>query len=237
MAVQRFVLDSTELDDAGFGLAGGAAFILDSSALDGDRVLDGGEFLTLATASSDLGGLDEFQASATNAIVTKFAVASAVLNGLGASAQANATKSDAVAVAGLGELDGSATAEVVKAVVAAASLGGLVASATTKVAKTAIGSADLGELDATATAQASPPPPPPPPPVDDGVGYQPYTQPRPRPKPRPKPKEIPVELNLPKQPRLIKAIGSSLLGEAVVLAAGSITFSILDDDAEVLLLI
>jgi hypothetical protein len=151
---------------------------------------------------------------------------------LGASAQANATKSDAVAVAGLGELDGSATAEVVKAVVAAASLGGLVASATTKVAKSAIASADLGELDATATAQASPPPPPP---VDDGVGYQPYTQPRP--KPRPKPKEIPVELNLPKQPRLIKAIGSSLLGEAVVLAAGSITFSILDDDAEVLLLI
>jgi hypothetical protein len=234
MAVQRFVLDSTELDDAGFGLAGGAAFILDSSALDGDRVLDGGEFVTLATASSDLGGLDEFQASATNAIVTKFAVASAVLNGLGASAQANATKSDAVAVAGLGELDGSATAQVVKAVVAAASLGGLVASATTKVAKSAIASADLGELDATATAQASPPPPPP---VDDGVGYQPYTQPRPRPKPRPKPKEIPVELNLPKQPRLIKAIGSSLLGEAVVLAAGSITFSILDDDAEVLLLI
>ena len=234
MAVQRFVLDSTELDDAGFGLAGGAAFILDSSALDGDRVLDGGEFVTLATASSDLGGLDEFQASATNAIVTKFAVASAVLNGLGASAQANATKSDAVAVAGLGELDGSATAQVVKAVVAAASLGGLVASATTKVAKTAIGSADLGELDATASAQSSPPPPPP---VDDGVGYQPYTQPRPRPKPRPKPKEIPVELNLPKQPRLIKAIGSSLLGEAVVLAAGSITFSILDDDAEVLLLI
>jgi hypothetical protein len=232
MAVQRFVLDSTELDDAGFGLAGGAAFILDSSALDGDRVLDGGEFVTLATASSDLGGLDEFQASATNAIVTKFAVASAVLNGLGASAQANATKSDAVAVAGLGGLDGSATAQVVKAVVAAASLGGLDASATTKVAKTAIGSADLGELDATASAQSSPPAPPP---VDDGVGYQPYTQPRP--KPRPKPKEIPVELNLPKQPRVIKAIGSSLLGEAVVLAAGSITFSILDDDAEVLLLI
>ena len=232
MAVQRFVLDSTELDDAGFGLAGGAAFILDSSALDGDRVLDGGEFLTVATASSDLGGLDEFQASATNAIVTKFAVASAVLNGLGASAQANATKADAVAVAGLGGLDGSATAQVVKAVVAAASLGGLDASATTKVAKTAIGSADLGELDATASAQSSPPAPPP---VDDGVGYQPYTQPRP--KPRPKPKEIPVELNLPKQPRVIKAIGSSLLGEAVVLASGSITFSILDDDAEVLLLI
>jgi hypothetical protein len=237
MAVQRFVLDSTELDDAGFGLDGAAAFILDSSALDGDRVLDGGEFLTVATAASDLGGLDEFQASATSATVTKFAVALTVLGGLVAAAQANATKSDAVAVAGLGELDGSATAQVVKAVVAAASLGGLVASATTKVAKSAIASADLGELDATATAQASPPPPPPPPPVDDGVGYQPYTQPRPRPKPRPKPKEIPVELNLPKQPRLIKAIGSSLLGEAVVLAAGSITFSILDDDAEVLLLI
>ena len=86
MAVQRFVLDSTELDDAGFGLDGAAAFILDSSALDGDRVLDGGEFLTVATAESDLSAV----AVSATATVTKFATASASLNGLDASAQAKA---------------------------------------------------------------------------------------------------------------------------------------------------
>ena len=232
MAVQRFVLDSTTLNNAGFGLAGGAAFILDSSTLDSSRVLDGGEFLTLATAESDLGGLDEFQASATSATVTKFAIAPAVLGGLVASAQAKTTKADAVAVASFGGLDASATTKVVKDVIAVASLGGLDASATTKVAKTAVASADLGDLGSSASAQSSPPEPPP---VDDGVGYQPYTQPRP--KPRPKPKEIPIQINEPKKPRLVGAVGSSRFGGSVVAATGLITFSILDDDAEVLLLV
>ena len=228
MAVQRFVLNSTALDDAGFGLDGGAAFILDSSALDGDRVLDGVEFLTVATGASSLGGL----ANSATATVVKFAVASAVLNGLDASAQAKATKADAVAVASLGGLDASATTKVAKDVIAVASLGGLDASATTKVAKTAVASADLGDLGSSASAQSSPPEPPP---VDDGVGYQPYTQPRP--KPRPKPKEIPIQINEPKKPRLVSAVGSSRMGGAVMAATGLITFSILDDDAEVLLMI
>jgi hypothetical protein len=229
MAVQRFVLDSTTLNNAGFGLAGGAAFILDSSALDGSRVLDGGQFLTVATAASTLGGL----VNSATATVVKVAIASAALNGLDAAAQAKARKTDAVAVASLGGLDASATTKVAKDVIAVASLGGLVASATTKVAKTAIAVADLGGLDAAATAQSSPPEPPP---VDDGVGYlPPYPQPRPR--PRPKPKEIPVEINEPKKPRLVSAVGSSRMSGAVIAATGFITFSILDDDAEVLLLI
>ena len=185
MAVQRFVLDSTILNNAGFGLGGGAAFILDSSTLDSSKVLDGGQFLTVATGSSALGGL------------------------------ANAV-----------------TATVIKVAVASASLGGLDASATTKVGKNVIAQAGLGGLDVSATAQASPPAPPP---VDDGVGYQPYTQPRP--KPRPKPKEIPIQINEPKKPRLVSAVGSSMLGGSVIAATGLITFSILDDDAEVLLLV
>ena len=228
MAVQRFVLDSTELDDAGFGLAGGAAFILDSSALDSSRVLDGGEFLTVATSASTLGGL----ANSATATVVKVVSASAALGGLVASAQAKTTKA-AVAVASLGGLDASATTKVAKDVIAASSLGGLDASATTKVKKGVVAAASLGGLDASATAQASPPAPPP---VDDGVGYlPPYPQPRPR--PRPKPKEIPVEINEPKKPRLVSAVGSSRFGGAIIAATGLITFSILDDDAEVLLLI
>lgn len=228
MAVQRFVLNSTTLDNTGFGLGGGAAFILDSSALDSSRVLDGGEFLTVATAASTLGGL----ANSATATVVKVVSASAALSGLVASAQAKTTKA-AVAVASLGGLDASATTKVAKDVIAAASLGGLDASATTKVKKGVVAVASLGGLDASATAQASPPAPPP---VDDGVGYlPPYPQPRPR--PRPKPKEIPVEINEPKKPRLVGAVGSSRMGGAVIAATGLITFSILDDDAEVLLLI
>ena len=229
MAVQRFVLDSTTLNNTGFGLDGGAAFILDSSTLDGTRVLDGGQFLTVATAASTLGGL----ANTATATVVKAVTASASLNGLDASAQAKARKSDAVAVASLGGLDASATTKVAKTVIAVASLGGLDASATTKVAKTAIASADLSGLDASATAQSSPPAPPP---VDDGVGYLPPYPQRPI-RRKPNPVEVPVEINEPRKPSLVGAVGSSRFGGAVIAATGLIAFSILDDDAEVLLLV
>ena len=229
MAVQRFVLDSTTLNNAGFGLGGGAAFVLDSSTLDSTRVLDGGQFLTVATGSSALGGTS---ATAT-ATVIKLAVASASLGGLDASAQAKARKTNAVAVASLGGLDASATTKVAKDVIASASLGGLDASATTKVAKTAVASADLGGLDASASAQSSPPEPPP---VDDGVGYQqPYRQ-KPLRK-QVKPVEIPIQIEVIPEPAIIVAQGMSRLGGIDCLALGSITFSTLDDDAEVLLLV
>jgi hypothetical protein len=227
MAVQRFVLDSTGLDDAGFGLAGGAAFILDSSALDGDRVLDGGEFLTVATGASSLGGLN----ASASAQATLFPVFSSSLGGLNASASAQ-SEIFPILSAALGGLDASAQATATIFPVLSSQLGGLDAVATASSEIFPIFDAPLDGLDATATAQSSPPAPPP---VDDGVGYQPYTQPRP--KPRPKPKEIPIQINEPKKPRLVSAVGSSMLGGAVIAATGLITFSILDDDAEVLLLV
>ncbi len=102
--------------------------------------MDGIQYLTVATAASDLGGLDEFQASATSATVTKFAVASTVLGGLVAAAQAK-TRKAAVAVASLGGIDASATTKVAKDVIAEASLGGLDATATTKVKKDVVAAA------------------------------------------------------------------------------------------------
>jgi hypothetical protein len=132
----------------------------------------------------------------------------------------------------LGGLDASAQATAIIFPVLSSQLGGLDAVATASSEIFPIFDAPLDGLNAVATAQASPPAPPP---VDDGVGYQPYTQPRP--KPRPKPKEIPIQINEPKKPRLVSAVGSSMLGGAVIAATGLITFSILDDDAEVLLLI
>jgi hypothetical protein len=93
--------------------------------------------------------------------------------------------------------------------------------------------APLDGLNAVATAQSTPPEPPP---VDDGVGYLPPYPQRPI-RRKPKPVEIPVELNLPKMPRIVDAVASCQMGGSMVSATGSITFSILDDDAEVLLLI
>ena len=229
MAVQRFVLDSTTLDNAGFGLGGGAAFILDTSTLDSTRVLDGGQFLTVATGTSSLGGTS---ATAT-ATVIKVAVASASLGGLDASAQAKARKADAVAVASLGGLDASATTKVAKDVIAQASLGGLDASATTKVAKTAVASADLGGLAASASAQSAPPEPP----VIPPSGSRWWRQPATPVKKQELPEQIVVEIPKPRRPVLVSAQAGSRLGGLDVGALGSVTFSILDDDAEVLLLV
>jgi len=227
MAVQRFILDSTTLNNAGFGLDGGSAFILDSSALDSSRVLDGGEFLTVATGASSLGGLG----ASASAQATLFPVFSSSLGGLNASASAQ-SQIFPILSAALGGLDASAQATAIIFPVLSSQLGGLDAVATASSEIFPIFDAPLDGLNAVATAQASPPAPPP---VDDGVGYQPYTQPRP--KPRPKPKEIPIQINEPKKPRLVSAVGSSMLGGSVIAAIGLITFSILDDDAEVLLLV
>ena len=224
MAVKRFLLNTSQLDDAAFGLDGPSAFILNTSQLDGANVLDGGQFLTVATGASSLGGI-----SATlSATVTHSVIASASLGGLDSSAQAKAKKF-ATASADLGGLDASATTKVAKTVIASADLGGLDASATTKVDKTAIASADLGGLVATADATDTPPVPTPEP---TPVGGRQYAAPR-RKKIEPLPEvEIPVI-----QPKRRYAVASATLNGMQAQAVGTITFSILDDDAEVLLLV
>ena len=205
MAVQRFLLDTSQLDDANFGLAGGSAFILDASQLDGANVLDGGQFLTVATGTATLG---ELLATA----ITK-------------------TAKSATASANLGGLVATATTKTAKSGIAVANFGGLVASATTKTGKFAIASSDLGALVATATASDEPPPPPPPEPTPSG-GRRVYST-TPRKKIEPLPQiEIPVI-----QPKRRYAVASATLGGATCTATSSITFSILDDDAEVLLLV
>ena len=204
MAVKRFLLDTSTLNDAAFGLDGfSPPFILDTSVLDGNGLLDGAEFLTTATGTATLGALS---ATATSS-VKHFASASANLGGLDASAQAKAKKS-ATATANLGALD---------------------ASATTKVAKSAIATADLGGLVATADATDTPPEPTPEP---TPVGGRQYAAPR-RKKIEPLPVvEIPVI-----RPKKRYAVCSASLGGINSQAQATITFSILDDDAEVLLMV
>ena len=226
MAVIRFTLDGpSTLDDIAFGLSGGAAFILDSSTLDGDRVLDGGEFLTTATGTATLGAMS---ATATST-VRHFATASANLGELIAEVAEVTVTTEATAEAQLGGLASSATATVVLPAIASANLGGLVASAITAVEQNAVATADLGGLVATANSLPTPPEPTPEP---IPVGGRQYAAPR-RKKIEPEPVvEIPVI-----QPKRRYAVSLTSLGGMTSQSISTITFSILDDDAEVLLLV
>lgn len=224
MAVIRFKLDLSQLDDTAYGLDGpsGRSFILDSSQLDGAEVLNGSPFLTTATASSSLGGLDA-NASAT---VTQFAVLSAPLGGLDANVSATVTQF-AVLSAPLGGLDANASATVVQFAVLSAPLGGLDATAIAQAEGFPVFTATLGGLVATATAGDIPVPEPTP-----SGGRRVYsTYPRKKIEPLPQ-VEIPVI-----QPKRRYAVASAILGGATCTATSSITFSILDDDAEILLLV
>ena len=224
MAVKRFLLNTSQLDDATFGLDGGIAFILDSSQLDGTRVLDGGQFLTTATGAASLGGMSAI----VSATITTFAVLSAPFGGLNANASATVTQFAALS-APLGGLDANASATVTEFAVASADLGGLDANASATVTEFAIASADLGGLVATANATVIPPTPTPEP-IPSG-GRQ-YVAPR-RKKIEPLPEvEIPVI-----QPKRRYAVCSATLGGMTAQVEAMITFSILDDDAEVLLLV
>lgn len=228
MAVQRFVLDSTTLDNAGFGLAGGAAFILDTSTLDGTAVLDGGQFLTVATGSSSLGGVS----ASASAQATIFPILSSSLGGLDASATARATIFPVLS-ASLGGLDASASAQSTLFPVLSSSLGGLNATASASAIIFPVLDAPLDGLVASATATVIPPEPP----VITPSGSRWWRQPSTPVKKQELPEQIVIEIPKPRRPVLVSAVCGSRLGGLDVLALGSVTFSASDDDAEVLLLI
>jgi hypothetical protein len=237
MAVKRFELNLSQLDDAAYGLDGpsGRSFILDSSQLDGADVLDGSPFLTTATASSSLGGLS----ASVIATVTEFAVLSAPLGGLGASASATVTEF-AVLSAPLGALNASASATVTEFAVLSAPLGGLSASAIAQAEGFPVFTATLGGISASATAVVTPINPEP---VVGGSKYR-YAKHRKKLEEQQKiaekqQYETPVVIVQPKPKMQIThlAFAHSTLGGSNIQATGSITFSILDDDAEILLMV
>ncbi len=227
MAVIRFTLDGpSTLNDSAFGLAGGAAFILNTSTLNGDAVLDGGEFLTTATGTATLGALS---ATATST-VTHIASASAELGGLVAEIAEVIVTTQATAEAQLGGLVASGSATVIHSATLSASLGGLVATAITAVAQEAVLSAELGGLVATVNSIPTPPEPTPEP---TPTGGRQYAAPRRRKKIEPEPVIEPVII----EPKRRYAVTSAKFGGINARAESTITFSILDDDAEVLLLV
>ena len=227
MAVIRFTLDGPSvLDDELFGLGGPSAFILDASTLDGDRVLDGGQFLTTATGTATLGALS---ATATST-VAHFATASAALGELVADIAEVIVTTQATGEAQLGGLVATATATVVLPATASAELGGLVASAVTAVEQNAVATANLGGLVATVDSIPTPPAPEPTPAPSGGRRVY-STTPRKKIEPLP-PVEIPVI-----EPKRRYAVTTTSLGGMMSQASAEIVFSILDDDAEVLLLV
>jgi len=228
MAVRRFLLDTSELDDATYGLDGPSAFILNTSTLDGTNVLDGGEFLTTATGIATLGSMS---ATATSS-VTHLATASASLGALNSTATATVVL-PATAEATLGGLAGSVTATVTLPATATANLGGLVASAITAVEQEAVALASLGGLVATVDSAPTPPEPEPTPAPSGGRRVY-STTPR---------KKIEPLVELPQvevpviEPKKRYAVSSTVFGGMSSQAATQITFSILDDEAELLLML
>ncbi len=248
MAVERFILDQSQLNDADFGLGGfSPAFKLDTSTLDSIAKLDGFTFTTTITASAPLGGLTAGAVSLVSHVVSAEAVlggvdasasvsvsnvvsAQAVLGGVVASADATVThvvNADAVLGGGVAE----ASAQVAVQVVASASFGGLTSTAVANVAGVVTASASLGGLTSSAQATVDPAPSPPPPQYPGGGN--PWYR---RPKVEKVEEVVQVVVEPLRVPLQVFGVGASV-GSLSSSAIAEVTWSILEDEAELLLLV
>jgi hypothetical protein len=247
----RFYLDQSTLDDIYVGLGGPSpAFVLDTSTLDGNGVLDGTNFTTPATAAASLGSttaaatgtvtsvvtatadapLGELIAEVSDITITVDGDAAADLGGLTAASQGVVSKV-AEASAGLGEATSAATGVITVVATAAGLLGGLVASADGAVSADAVGDAPLGGLDATAIGTVTPQPTP----TQTQTGGGPYRQRRPKPKPVEQPVEVVPEVVV--NPNTVLAYCTPIVASVVATAEGAVTFVAEDDDLQVLLML
>lgn len=230
MAFSRFTLNTSQLDDATVGLDG-SPFPLNAtgtSSLGGVSANASAIITKLASASSSLGGIS---ASAT-AQSTIFPVLSSSLGGLDATATAQ-SEIFPILSSSLGGLDATAEASSTLFPVLSASLGGLSATASASAIIFPVFDAPLDGMVATATATVTPPEPPEIPPAGSRWWKQPAA---PVTKHEP-PEQIVIEIPKPRRPLLVSVVAVARLGGADVGALGSVTFSTLDDDAEVLLLV
>ena len=248
MAVERFILDQTQLNDAEFGLGGfSPAFKLDTSTLDSIAKLDGFTFTTTVTASAPLGGLTAGAVALVSHVVSAEAVlggvdasasvsvsnlvsAQAVLGGVVASADATVAHT-VTADAALGAGVGSATSQVRVSAVASASLGALSSNAVANVAGVVTASASLGELTSSAQATVDPAPSPPPPQYPGGGN--PWYR---RPKVERVEEVVEVVVEPLRVPLQVFGVGASV-GSLSSSAVAEVTWSILEDEAELLLLV
>ena len=251
--VTRFYLDQSELDDADVGLGGPSpAFVLDTSTLDGNGVLDGTNFTTIGTGASSLGGLvasatgtvtpvvsgvadaplGELFADVSEVTIEDFGDGVAELGGLSASAAGGVTIV-ASASAGLGEASSSATGTLTVVGSATAVLGGVDASAVGVASEIGTASGALGGLTASAVGTVTPQPQPEPEPTGGG---QPYWYPRPKPRKKVEPiVEVVEELVV--VPAVVEAYCTPIFAGVSASADGRITFSAEEDDLQVMLML
>ena len=247
MAVERFILDQSQLNDADFGLGGfSPAFKLDTSTLDSIAKLDGFTFTTTVTASASLGGLSAGAVALVSHVVSAEAVlggvessasvsvsnvvsAQAVLGGVVASADATVAHT-VTADAALGAGVGSATSQVRVSAVASASLGALSSNAVANVAGSVTASASLGGLTSSAQATVDPAPSPPAPQYPGG---NPWYR---RPKVEKVEEVVQVVVEPLRVPLQVFGVGASV-GSLSSSAVAEVTWSILEDEAELLLLV
>ena len=230
MAELRFILNTSDLDNPIYGLGGGP-FTINATGTATLGALSATATATVAHFATASALLGELVAEVAQVIVTTEATAEAQLGGLSSTATATVVL-PATASATLGGLASSATATVALPATASADLGGLVASAVTAVEQNAVATASLGGL--VATVDSAPTPPAPEPTPKPSGGRRVYsTTPRKKIEPVIEPVvEIPVI-----EPKRRYAVASTSLTGMQAQATSTITFSILEDDAELLLML
>lgn len=229
MARTRFVLGTSQLNDENVGLDGfSPAFTLDTSALDGAGKFDGYTFQTNASGSAGLGGVAGL--AEADVIVNIQSIGVAELGGLAGVASVSVSH-QAVGSAMLGSVSGSVSPVVVHSVSAVAGLGAGVGSATSSVLVRPYADGQLGSM--VGSAQATVVPQPTPTPSYPSGGNPWYRQPK---VPVEKVSVVSVEVELPRVPERIVVSGSSVVSLSAS-ATSEVAWSILEDEAELLLLV
>lgn len=229
MARTRFVLDTSQLNDENVGLDGfSPGFTLNTSTLNGAGKLDGYTFQTNASGSAGLGGVVGL--AEADVIVNIQSIGVAELGGLAGVASVSVSH-QAVGSAVLGSVSGSVSPVVVHSVSAVAGLGAGVGLATSSVLVRPYADGQLGSM--VGSAQATVVPQPTPTPSYPSGGNPWYRQPK---VPVEKVSVVSVEVELPRVPERIVVSGSSVVSLSAS-ATSEVTWSILEDEAELLLLV
>jgi hypothetical protein len=253
----QMVLDQRALDSSAVG--GNSAYNANDLVYDSAVSIYDGTFTQLARSSASLNGLS----ASIESTVVKVSSASSSLGALTSSsisevshtasstASLGAINSTATTIpqilptfeAALGDLANSVSATVTHIATAASELGAINATANSRPTIKPVFMGSLGSLDATATATVIPPTPPEP----EIPGYgsnRPYPAPplrQPKVEPAPQP-ATPVIVETPparpvRMPATITATTSALSPAFFVSVQAQVEWSILEDEAELLLLL
>jgi hypothetical protein len=209
--------------------------VLAESDLDGLSASSTSNVTKLVSAASEFGDLS----SEVISLVEHISTASADFGELDAFAVPLTTRFVS-ADAQLGAIEANANSDVDNIVAASAQLGSLTAQAISIIESQNSANADLGELTAQAISQVIPPTPPPSPSI--GNGRADYSVPRLKKKIKPEviKTEVPVvKKTEPARPvfKTVTASADTLAGIFSATSQSQIDFSILEDEAELLLLI